>query len=236
MTMEIIHKSQTPAMFDQIAVRYDLFNILLSFGQHKKWRREVVKRLPDSENLHVLDLATGTGDQIIALLGSSKVKSVIGLDPSVEMLTIGERKIAKRFPKADVTLVEADAAEIPFNDNEFDIVTMAFGIRNIPDEKKVIREMMRVLKPEGRILILESSVPKNSFYRCLHHMYLVIFVRGLAGFLSGHPGAYKYFNLSVEAFYMDKKFSDELEGAGFKNVKVTKMMLQGVSIYDAQKL
>ena len=229
-------KQKTPQMFDRIAVRYDFLNGLISLGQHNIWRKKMARMLPDRTNLAVLDLATGTGDQIITFLKTRKIASIIGLDPSVEMLTIGEGKIAKQFPRSDVTLVEANAGKIPFQNAEFDVVSMSFGIRNVPDVQQVLIETWRVLKPGGRLLILEASTQQNSFFRFFNDLYLTLIVNKLAGLLAGNSEAYSYLNNSIKAFPSGEVFLNKLRTVGFSQVLMKPLMVGSVTIYQADKL
>lgn len=234
--MKLSQKHKTPQMFNRIAFRYDLLNHLLSVGQHNVWRNKLSAKIQNGKELRALDLATGTGDQIISLLRTKKISAIIGLDPSVEMLTIGEGKIAKQFPQSDVTLVEARAEEIPFQDAEFDLVSMSFGIRNVPSVQKVLTEAWRVLKPGGRLLILEASTPKNRIFKALNKLYLTVFVSKIAGMLAGNNEAYEYLNESIKMFPSGEAFLEKLKKAGFNNVTMKPMMFGSVTIYQADKI
>ena len=233
--IDLAHKSQTPDMFNRIALRYDILNTILSFGMHGAWRKAVARQLPHGDDLHVLDLATGTGDQLITLFKTGKLKSAIGLDPSFAMVRIAEQKCAKQLPYADVTFVEADAARIPFENEAFDAVTMSFGIRNVPNVVDVLKEAYRVLQPGGRLLILEFSTPTFGMVRALHTLYLRTVVAWLGGLLSGDRAAYKYLNKSIEAFPSGDVFCDLMHYAGFENVSFEPLFFGAVSVYNGGK-
>lgn len=189
------------ALFNQIAPRYDLLNRLLSFGQDQFWRRKVVNFLPERSDLRVLDIATGTADLALMMVKNSRqVTSVIGVDMAVEMLKLGQDKIEKAGFDACIGLQAGDAHKLGFGDASFDVVTVAFGLRNMPDKKQALAEMMRVLKPGGRMIILEFSMPKNPIMRWLYLLYFRHILPRIGGLISGDSQAYRYLNQSVESF------------------------------------
>ena len=159
-------------MFDRIAGRYDLLNHLLSFGQDIRWRKKVSSILPEKPNQTILDLATGTGDQLFYLLQSSdRIAYATGTDLATEMLARGREKVRQRQLEDVISLQEGDAENIRYDDQSFDALTMAFGIRNVMDVNKSLAEMYRVLKPGGRVIILEFSLPKNIIIKKLYLLY-----------------------------------------------------------------
>lgn len=189
------------ALFNQIAPRYDLLNRLLSFGQDQFWRRKVVNFLPERSDLRVLDIATGTADLALIMVKSSRqVTSVIGVDIAVEMLKLGQDKIEKAGFDACIGLQPGDAHKLGFGDASFDVVTIAFGLRNMPGQSQALAEMMRVLKPGGRMIILEFSMPKNPIMRWLYLLYFRHILPRVGAMISGDNGAYRYLNQSVESF------------------------------------
>jgi demethylmenaquinone methyltransferase / 2-methoxy-6-polyprenyl-1,4-benzoquinol methylase len=223
-------------MFDRIAPRYDILNRILSFGLDISWRRRVARCLPDRKDLKVLDLATGTGDLPLSLLSNSQnIASIVGLDMSPEMLAIAERKIAKQNLRNVIGLVHADAVEIPFADNSFDAVTIAFGIRNVPDINIALREMYRVLKPAGKIIILEFSLPENIVMKTLFLLYLKTFVPVVGAIISGDYKAYRYLNKTVETFLSRKELCLLMQNAGFMNVNIIPMTSCIACIYCGDK-
>ncbi len=223
-------------MFDRIAPRYDLLNRILSLGLDDFWRRRVGKYLPEEKNLKVLDLATGTGDLLLALFSSNaNIASAFGLDMSAKMLAIAGKKIARQNLQNAVSLVRADAAEIPFADGSFDAVTMAFGIRNVPDINIVLKQMYRVLKPYGRALILEFSLPENIVMKNLFLLYLKIFVPTVGAIISGDYKAYRYLNKTVETFLSREELCQAMRSAGFINVNVAPVTFGVACIYYGEK-
>jgi len=224
-------------MFDRIAPRYDLLNRILSLGLDDGWRRKVAEYLPQQKKLNVLDLATGTGDLLLALFSNeNKISSAVGLDMSAEMLAIAQKKIFKRNLRDSISFVRADAAQIPFPESSFDAVTIAFGIRNVPDIDITLRQMYRVLKPSGRVVILEFSLPENIVMKTLFLLYLRIFVPAVGAVISGDYKAYRYLNKTVETFLGREELCQAMRNAGFINVNVVPMTFGVACIYYGDKL
>ncbi len=224
-------------MFDRIAPRYDLLNRILSLGLDGSWRRRVGKYLSEGKNLKVLDLATGTGDLLLALFSNeNKISSAVGLDMSAEMLATAEKKITKSNLRDSISLVRADAAQIPFPEGSFDAVTIAFGIRNVPDIDITLKQMQRVLKPSGKAIVLEFSLPENIVMRKLFLLYLKTFVPVVGAIISGDYKAYRYLNKTVETFLSREELCQAMRNAGFINVNVVPMTFGVACIYYGDKL
>jgi demethylmenaquinone methyltransferase/2-methoxy-6-polyprenyl-1,4-benzoquinol methylase len=222
-------------MFDRIAPRYDLLNHLLSFNRDKAWRRRMAALLPTRTNLKLLDLATGTGDQLLALYSSGKIASGVGIDPAEKMLAIGQEKIARRGLSDKLSLSVGSAEQIPFPDKSFDVVTISFGIRNVTDVAKSLSEMHRVLKPEGRALILEFSLPTSKLIKAGYLFYFRYILPALGGIISGDREAYRYLNQTVESFPHGENFAKLMREAGFEGVKATPLTFGVASIYQGDK-
>ena len=223
-------------MFDRIAHRYDLLNRLLSAGQDVVWRKKVGKFLPKKDKLHVLDVATGTADLLIYMRDTNPaVASGVGIDMAEQMLAIGREKLAKKGLDKQFTLRSGNAEAIPFSDNQFDAATISFGIRNVSDVPKALREMQRVLKPGGRALILEFSLPNNKLLRGLYLFYFRNILPKIGGLISGDFYAYKYLNNTVETFPYGKDFCKLMEDAGFKNVQMHPLTFGIATIYYGDK-
>jgi demethylmenaquinone methyltransferase/2-methoxy-6-polyprenyl-1,4-benzoquinol methylase len=188
------------------------------------------------KNLKVLDLATGTGDLLLALFaGSANIASAVGLDMSAKMLAIAEKKIARLNLSNSIDLVRADASEIPFADGSFDAVTVAFGIRNVPDINLALRQMYRVLKISGRVIILEFSLPENIMMRNLVLLYLRTFVPAVGAVIAANYKAYRYLDETVETFLSREELCQAIRNAGFTNVKVVPMTFGVTCIYYGDK-
>lgn len=223
-------------MFDRIAHRYDLLNRLLSLGQDVVWRNRVARHLPEKSGQQVLDLATGTADQLISLFRKSKrVGGGIGIDMAENMLALGRSKLQKRGLDAFLKLQIGDAAAIPFPENTFDAVTISFGIRNVNDVLQALQEMRRVLQPGGRALILEFSLPQNRFLRRIYLFYFRHILPRIGGLISGDRYAYRYLNETVETFPYGKDFCDLLWKVGFDAVKMTPLSFGIATIYQGDK-
>ena len=196
-------------MFDRIAPRYDGLNRLLSLRRDVAWRRQLAARLKGRGPLKVLDLATGTGDQLIALHGHGvELAEAVGLDMSAEMLAVGRAKLKKRGLDDRIVLEQGDAVAPAFDDNRFDAVTISFGIRNVEAVDRALGEMLRVLKPGGQALILEFSLPRPALLRRLYLVYLRRILPRVGGLLSGDARAYRYLNETVETFPYGEAFLD----------------------------
>jgi demethylmenaquinone methyltransferase/2-methoxy-6-polyprenyl-1,4-benzoquinol methylase len=216
-------------MFDGIAKRYDLLNRLMSLGVDQGWRRQTVDALelashPNVETPQILDVATGTAD--LALLIAEKVAAsqVTGLDPSKGMLAVGEEKIAKKDLEERIKLIWGDAQRLPFADNSFDGITIAFGIRNVPDRNLALREMRRVCKPGGRVCILELTEPKEGLMAAISRFHMHTVAPAMGALLSGKK-EYRYLPNSIAAFPAPDVFCDMMKDAGLEVVNCQKLKM-----------
>lgn len=203
-------------MFDRIAPTYDLVNRLLSFNLDVRWRKHVHSHLPSLPELRLLDLATGTGDQVIAMTRSGGITSAVGMDMSVEMLAIGKEKVSEAGLSEVISMEHGDATALPFEDQSFDAVTISFGIRNVVHVDRALAEMRRILRPGGKAIILEFSLPKNPIVRMGHLMYLRYVLPLVGGLVSGDWDAYRYLNTTIEAFPYGDAFTKMMKEAGFE--------------------
>ncbi|MFC1493017.1 bifunctional demethylmenaquinone methyltransferase/2-methoxy-6-polyprenyl-1,4-benzoquinol methylase UbiE [candidate division KSB1 bacterium] len=223
-------------LFDRISQRYDLLNRLLSFYRDVRWRKEVVNHLNDTGGQIVLDLATGTADLLITLCsGSDKVTKGFGIDPAEKMMEIGRRKIQKKNLDNYSFLFPGNAEDIPFRANTFDAVTIAFGIRNLTDVDRGLREMFRILKPGGRSIILEFSLPENRIIRSFYLFYFRNILPRIGAVISGDKYAYNYLNRTVETFPYGDAFSSLMNKAGFSDLKSVALTLGVATIYTGVK-
>jgi demethylmenaquinone methyltransferase/2-methoxy-6-polyprenyl-1,4-benzoquinol methylase len=193
-------RSRTPEMFTSIARRYDLLNHLLSMNVDRSWRRALVRAAMPVAPERVLDVATGTGDVAIAFARHSDAQEIVGIDPSEGMLEVGREKLARLGLQGRVRMQAGDALALPYESGGFDAVTIAFGLRNLPDFGAGIAEMARVLRPGGRLLVLEFFPPRGGLFLKAYRFYLGR-VLPLAGrVISGSPEAYRYLAASIENF------------------------------------
>jgi len=234
--------NQTPSrhevwkVFDRIAPRYDFLNHLLSGGLDRTWRSRVAQLLPKQGDLYLLDLATGTGDLVLALGQNCKnIKKAIGLDLASNMLETASQKISRLNLESRISLQQGDATQIPFPETIFDVVTMGFGIRNVCDVSQTLQEIYRVLKPGGQIYILEFSLPKNPLIRILYQLYLRHVLPWIAGFVSGSQDAYHYLSQTIETFPYGPKFCDLLSAENFKEIRAKPLTFGIVTIYQGKK-
>ena len=220
-------------MFDAIAGRYDFLNHLLSAGLDKRWRRQAVGVLELTGRETVLDLCTGTADlAIAAMAGERPAKRVIGVDFSASMLEIGKAKIAGG---SNVALIRGDAARIPLQDGTMDAATIAFGIRNVEQPAAACREIVRVLRPGGTLVILEFSLPRSAPLRGFYLWYFRNILPLIGRLVSKHPSAYTYLPESVEAFPSPEEFSQQLRDAGFGTVRAVPLTFGVVHMFVAVK-
>jgi demethylmenaquinone methyltransferase/2-methoxy-6-polyprenyl-1,4-benzoquinol methylase len=229
-------RSESPQMFDRIARRYDLLNHLLSLRLDFYWRRRAVRMLPGAPNQRVLDLACGTGDLTLAAL-KRKIPgmSIVGVDLAERMLALFEHKLEQLGLQNRVELIQADALALPLQDESFDATMIAFGIRNMPDTVDSLKEMCRVLRPGGRAIILEFSLPQNSLVRTVYLLYFRYLLPILGRLISGDPVAYRYLNRTVETYEYGDQFLRLMQQAGFRNLTRTPLSLGVVTIYRGEK-
>ncbi|NGX50278.1 MAG: Demethylmenaquinone methyltransferase [Chlamydiae bacterium] len=224
-------------MFDEISPTYDFINHLLSFGADIYWRRKMIEHLPKSQDIRLLDLATGTGDQLITIVKRAKqVKTALGIDLSLEMIRCGQKKIIDKPFTHRITLMEGDATDISLEKESVECVTISFGIRNMTKMQQCLDECHRVLTPCGKLLILEFSLPKNRIMKGLHLFYLRHVLPYVAGWISRKQHAYRYLNETVETFPYGEEFCKCLTKAGFFRVKAHPLTFGVVTLYSAEKL
>ena len=232
----ILSKIDSWKMFDAIAGRYDVLNHLLSLGLDRSWRKSMARLLPTQSALQVLDVATGTADVLIAMLKANpRISLAYGIDMSEEMLKRGRAKIQKAGVEYRAVLSHGDAQAMAFPDQTFTAVTIAFGIRNMPDLRKALMEMYRVLRPSGRVIILEFSIPRNVVLRWGHLLYLRWVVPGVGFLVSGNFRAYKYLNHTVETFPYGNHFMKILKQMGFVQVAAHPLLGGVATIYVGEK-
>jgi demethylmenaquinone methyltransferase / 2-methoxy-6-polyprenyl-1,4-benzoquinol methylase len=227
-------------MFDAIAGRYDFLNRLLSAGLDKRWRKQAIKVLQLSGRETVLDLCTGTADLALAAMsGQHRANRVVGVDFSEAMLHIGHEKIrrAGRVESAvpAIDLVRGDAMRIPLRDATVDAATIGFGIRNVEHPGVACREIARVLRPGGMLVILEFSLPRSSALRNFYLWYFRRILPLIGRLISKHPSAYDYLPASVEAFPSPEEFSQQLREAGFGTVRAIALTFGVVYMFVAIK-
>ena len=220
-------------MFDRIAPRYDLLNRLLSMRRDVVWRKEMARQLPEGSALRILDLATGTADVLLALVRhSSNIARGVGLDMSHQMLVRGQPKIAS---DARLSLMRSDATRIALPDRTFDAVTISFGIRNVMDVPAGLREMHRVLKPGGRAMVLEFSLPANAIIRWGYLLYFRNVLPFVGGMISGDAKAYRYLNETVETFPYGNAFCDLMREAGLVDVQAKPLTFGIATLYRGDR-
>lgn len=219
-------------MFDAIAPRYDLVNRLISLGRDQAWRRATVRALDLSPGAVVLDLATGTGDLALMIAREHPGVTVIGTDPSRGMLDLAVDKARAR--SAEVSFAIGDAQAIDREDASVDAITMAFGIRNVPDRPRALREMARVLKPGGRAAILELGEPRSGALASLARLHIHTIVPRIGGLLSG-AREYGYLQRSIAAFPPPEVFAAMMEEAGFTMRAIEPMTLGSVVLFVGER-
>lgn len=217
-------------IFNDIAPKYDLLNHLLSMNVDKRWRRRAMKLLDACDKESLLDVACGTGDFSIAA-HKAGVKHVTGIDISEKMVEIGRKKISALELENSIELYCGDAEKMLFADNSFDAVTVAFGVRNFENLKIGLTEMNRVLRPGGKIVILEFSMPQTFPMRQLYLFYFRCILPLIGGWISGNRGAYTYLPDSVMKFPQGEKFLAIMTACGFKKVTCTPLTFGIASLY-----
>lgn len=220
---------ETTSLFNKIAKHYDSLNTFFSFGMDRVWRKRLAEQVAGSKL--ILDIATGTGEVALETVRKLPDSHVIGLDPSIEMLRLAKKKCE---PTKKITLVQGYAEDLPFKSGEFDAITIAFGIRNTVDPLRSLKEMNRVLKPGGKIAILEFTIPKNQIFAPVYLFYFRKFLP-FVGSLFGSEKEYKYLSDSTSEFPQRKRFLELLSNAEFATDESIELMIGTVIIYRGIK-
>ena len=228
-------KEQVSKMFDNIAPSYDLLNRLSSLGIDRSWRKKAIRLLDPAKAKTVLDVATGTADVAIEIARQLKPEKIIGVDIAQQMLEIGREKVSKRGLAEVIELQLGDSENLPFESNTFDAITVAFGVRNFEDLGKGLSEMQRVLKPGGKLVVLEFSRPRIFPFKQLFNLYFRYLLPLIGRLTSKDPKAYSYLYESVQAFPDRENFVTELGKAGYTEASYRPLTLGICSIYSASK-
>lgn len=212
------HKVDTPTMFSEIAHRYDLLNHMLSLNIDKRWRKRLVGAAAAAHGARILDACTGTADVAIEFAKAIPDSRVVGIDRSQGMLAVGRDKLVRSGLDDRVELCEGDVLDLPFDDGEFDAVTIAFGLRNLPDYARGVSEMARVLRPGGRLLVLEFAPPTHGLYLKAYNFYLQNLLPVIGGVVSGSWKAYRYLASSIGDFLPKDRILELMRAEGLANV------------------
>ena len=227
-------KEQVTKMFDTISNEYDGLNRVISFGIDVKWRNKVVALVGETYPNSILDIATGTGDLAINLV-KTKAEKIVGLDISEGMLNVGRKKITKKNLDQTITMMVGDSENLPFEDDTFDAITVAFGIRNFENLEKGLSEILRVLKPNGIFVILETSVPVKTPYKQGYKFYTKYVLPKIGKLFSKDQLAYSYLSESASVFPHGEVLNNILRKIGFINVNNRPQTFGVASIYTASK-
>lgn len=227
-------KEQVAQMFDNISGNYDNLNRVISFGIDIKWRKKVLKIVSDKKPKVILDIATGTGDLAI-LMAQTNAEKIIGLDISAGMLEVGKKKISEKGLSNLIDMVLGDSEKIPFEDNYFDAITVGFGVRNFEHLEKGFAEILRVLKPNGVFVILETSVPDKTPYKQGYKFYSKNILPIIGKLFSKDNSAYGYLSESAAVFPYGEALNNILRKIGFIDVVSMPQTFGVATIYSASK-
>jgi demethylmenaquinone methyltransferase/2-methoxy-6-polyprenyl-1,4-benzoquinol methylase len=228
-------KAQVRSMFDHIAPRYDFMNRFLSAGIDVRWRKKAIQLFREDRPETLLDVATGTGDMAIMAARILKPRQITGIDISEKMLEIGRKKIEKEELGTKIVLAGGDGETINFPDNSFDGVMVAFGVRNFEHLEKGLAEILRVLKPGARLVVLEFSKPRLPGIRSLYNLYMGVIAPQMAKWFKQDKKAYQYLNDSAKAFPDRQQFEDILKQSGYSDTKWKPLSLGICCIYSGRK-
>ncbi|KUF42031.1 MAG: bifunctional demethylmenaquinone methyltransferase/2-methoxy-6-polyprenyl-1,4-benzoquinol methylase UbiE [Myroides sp.] len=231
---ELGKKQQVEQMFDTISGNYDSLNRMISLGTDQGWRKKVLKLVSEQKPSTILDIATGTGDLAI-LLSKTDAKQITGLDLSAGMLEVGKQKIKALNLENRIEMVQGDSENLPFEDNTFDAITVGFGIRNFEDLEKGLSEILRVLKPGGIFVILETSVPTKFPFKQGYFFYTQNVMPFMGKLFSKDQKAYKYLSDSAKNFPFGEALNNILRKVGFKDVKHLPQTMGIATIYSSSK-
>lgn len=227
-------KAQVTQMFDTISNEYDGLNRVISFGIDVKWRQKVVKLVSELQPDSILDIATGTGDLAINL-HQTNAKKIVGLDISPGMLEVGQNKVNRKELQNTIKMMLGDSENLPFEENSFDAITVAFGIRNFENLEKGLSEILRVLKPNGLFVILETSVPTKFPYKQGYKFYTKYILPMIGKLFSRDKVAYKYLSESASVFPYGVALNNILTKIGFINATALPQTFGVATIYTASK-
>ena len=227
-------KNQIRIMFNSIYEEYDFINNLITFGLHKNWKKQIVDISKSLNPKRILDVATGTADIAVAL---TKIKNceIIGMDLSSNMLDIGQKKIKDLGLQQSVSLELGDVENLDYNDNYFDVVTIGYGVRNFENLKKSLDEIYRVLKKNGTLIILETSVPKNSIIKLFYDFFTKFYIKLIGLLFSKNFNAYSYLQKSASNFPHGSEFINILKKSKFTNTSQDIKLFGASTIYVANK-
>lgn len=226
---------QVSRMFDNIAPAYDFMNSAMTLGVHRMWQRKALKMLSAVEHDRILDVATGTGALAIAMAGRLDPQSVTGVDLSTGMVEIGRKKVHELGLDGIVSLGIGDCLKLPFADGEFDAVTCAYGVRNFADLPAGYREMCRVLKPGGTVLIIELSTPRGMLTAPAYRLYTRYIIPAMGRIFTRDARAYSYLPESIAAVPQGAKMTALMEEAGFREARALPLTFGACTIYTAVK-
>lgn len=232
---ELSKKEQVAEMFDNIAFRYDFLNRFLSAGIDIGWRKKALALLKDLKPTHILDVATGTADLAIMAAKILKPNKITAIDISDGMLKIGREKVTKGNLDTIITLENGDSEAINAPDNTFDAVTVAFGVRNFQNLEKGLAEILRVLRPGGKLVVLEFSQPSQPVVKAFYNTYMKVITPTIGKIISKNNCAYQYLDESIKKFPEGQNFTHILEQLGYLNIYSKKLSLGICSIYSGTK-
>lgn len=231
---DLSKKKQVEQMFDNISGNYDLLNRILSMGIDVSWRKKVVKSVQKAKPSTILDIATGTGDLAIAMAKATDAK-ITGFDLSAGMLEVGRKKVSEQNLANRIEMIQGDAENMPFADHSFDVITVAFGVRNFENLSKGLDEIYRVLKPGGKFIILEFSQPESFPMKQLYAFYSKNILPKIGKQISKDQSAYTYLPDSVKAFPYGEKMKNILKNSNFVQPFDKKLTFGIASIYESLK-
>jgi demethylmenaquinone methyltransferase/2-methoxy-6-polyprenyl-1,4-benzoquinol methylase len=227
-------KEQVAQMFDTISGNYDGLNKIISLGTDATWKKKILQKVKLLHPTSILDIATGTGDLAILFAETTAIE-IIGLDISQGMLNIGKKKISEKNLNSKIQMVLGDGEKIPYTDNYFDVITVAYGVRNFENLEKGLSEILRVLKPNGTFIILETAVPTKFPFKQGYYLYTNFIMPTIGKLFSKDKAAYKYLSTSAQNFPFGEPLNNILRKIGFIDVKDEPQTMGIASIYKASK-